>query len=351
MNFRSISRLNYLGSLVVKEPQRLWRHLKFLAGGFFNPRYKRNAVIMCHTGGLGDNLMLTAVAREVKKRNPKALIHVITKFPAVFDRNPDVDFVSRKPKGQFPWMRPFRVDYTLDFPWKEHLLHSMCRCLNIPGQIELRTHIFPEVEDWEFAERLISELGAAPVVLARGSSVKTCDKKVWPLNLWRRLAKDLLRFTPVVDIGSGGSALDVSDPTYRSLLGKTSLHQMAALLGKSKALITMDSGPYHVAAAFGLPTVCILGGVIPPAAIQYPNAKVLTNRPDCCDCWTVRECSRNLECLVNIPVEQVLLALDELCPNLRANPSEKLQPINLSSANNDGKLIFNGSTEPVRLQG
>src|SRR5881392_849488 len=119
MNLQTVAGLKYVAAFVMDEPARLWRYSRSWIGGRLYPRYKRPAVILPTTGGLGDNLMFTTVAREVRKRNPDALIHVITHLPEVFERNPDVDFVSRKTSGNFPWLRPFRVSYNLGFPWRE----------------------------------------------------------------------------------------------------------------------------------------------------------------------------------------------------------------------------------------
>jgi len=276
-------------------------------------------VILPTTGGLGDTLMLTTVAREVRKRNPGTLIHVITKVPAVFDRNPDVDFVSRKNAGTFAWQRPLRVSYNLGFPWQKHFIYSLCADVNLTSQVGLRTYIFPAEADWAFADKITEELQEAPIIIARTGGVTNYDKKVWPLNHWSELVNRLISSGPVVDVGVAGKPLEIASPRYLSLLGQTTLHQLAALIARAKALVTVDSGPNHIAAAFDTPTVCILGGVFPPEAIRYPHTKVLINRPDCCDCWPIRGCPRNLECLTNIKVESVLNELNE---SMRIRPGK-----------------------------
>lgn len=317
MRFQIFTKLKFLTRLVLGEPARVLRYSKFWISGRLYPRFKRTAVILCSSGGLGDELMLTAVAREVRKRNPDALIHVIARIPEVFDRNPYVNLVSRRPRESVPWLRPFMVRNSPGFPWHRHFLHCLCEKVNITDHIELRTYIFPDERDQAYADKVVSELGAAPILLARTSDSAQTFRKIWPLSSWQRLAGELINLAPVVDIGLSGMALDIPATGYRNLVGKTTIHQLAALMGRAKALITMDSGPNHLAAAYELPTVCLLGGVFPPVAIRYPRTKVLVNRPDCCDCWPLKACSRNLECLVNISVEDVLKALDEICPGIR----------------------------------
>jgi ADP-heptose:LPS heptosyltransferase len=311
----SIKNLKLLTRLAWEDPKRVTRNTRLLVGGRFSPRYKRSAVILTNSGGWGDVVMLTAVAREVRKRNPGALIHVITGRTPVFDRNPDVDSVKRLPRPDVPWRPEFKVQYQHQFPWRRHFLYSMCGCVDIRDNIALRTYVYPDVTDYAYADQIVSKLGAPPVVLSRqGKSGE--GKKCWPLAHWTLLAKELLEYLPVVETGLANEALPIVHPRYQSVLGGTSFHQLAALISRAKAVITLDTAPIHIAAAFGVPTVCLLGGVFPPEAIRYPNSRILVNRPDCCDCWESGKCARDLECMSHIGVGEVLQALREACPEM-----------------------------------
>ena len=44
-----------------------------------------------------------------------------------------------------------------------------------------------------------------------------------------------------------------------NLAGKTSFHALAALLSRSTAMFTVDSGPMHLAAALGIPCIALFG--------------------------------------------------------------------------------------------
>ncbi|HYG35803.1 MAG TPA: glycosyltransferase family 9 protein, partial [Clostridia bacterium] len=309
---RFVTRLKFLGKLVLDEPERIARQALFFCSGVVYPRYKRASVILPCSGGMGDNLMLTCVAREIRRRNQDTWIHVLTRMPAIFERNPDIDFVSLCPRGMRSRLRPFHVRYHHDFPWKEHFLETMCRCVGIKSNIQFRTYIYPEEKDYAFADRVIAELGDRPVLLARSAGKHGGFRKLWPINHWAQTVERLGNSVPVLDVGGEGLSLQVGRKNYRSLLGGTTVHQLAALMSRARALITVDTGPNHLASAFGLPTVCILGGVFPPEAIRYPYTRVLVNRPACCDCWPEKECTQNLKCLNSISVDEVLAALAEV---------------------------------------
>ena len=115
---------------------------------------------------------------------------------------------------------------------------------------------------------------------------------------WKELIPRLLTSHPVLEIGSHeGDPLEIDSTDYLDLRGKTSVHQLASLLKRSLIYLGCDSGPLHVAACWSLPSVCILGGRIPPIAIQYPNVHSIVNRPSCADCWNTGPCKHDLKCM------------------------------------------------------
>lgn len=289
-------------------PKRIWDSFAFRIGKFLYPRYKRPVVILFrYTKALGDNLMLTTVAREVRKRNPNAIIHVITGLPEIFERNPDVDFVSPEPDRPIPGLGRYLIRYEHRFPWKKHFLHYCVECVDIKGHIELRTYIYPSEADREWAKSIIQRLdGQRPILVNRIAGPRNRDKKNWPTEYWIELIRKLLEQWPVVDIGKSMDAtLDFQSPNWLDLRGQTTIHQMAALMEQSLLLIGPDSGPLHLAPACGLPALVILGGSFPPVAIQYPGCRVLVSRPPCCDCYEQGPCLFDFRCLWDITPEMV----------------------------------------------
>jgi ADP-heptose:LPS heptosyltransferase len=126
----------------------------------------------------------------------------------------------------------------------------------------------------------------------------------------------------VVLIGGPGDK-DKMDSTFQglgdrvhNLAGQTSLKSLAAVFKRGDCLITNDSGPMHLAVAVGLPVIAFFGPSNPlrtgPYGWQNENGqnKVLCSRISCVPCYK-RECSHK-ECLMNISVDQVLGALEEL---------------------------------------
>lgn len=104
------------------------------------------------------------------------------------------------------------------------------------------------------------------------------------------------------------------------LSGRLSLGGLQALLLTADAFVSNDSGPMHLGAALGTPTVGLFG---PETPVMYrplgERVRVLYAPPPCSPCINVHNnkfavCWRGRpECLMNLSVEQVLSAVsDEL---------------------------------------
>jgi len=64
------------------------------------------------------------------------------------------------------------------------------------------------------------------------------------------------------------------------------LRQSAAILEQSDGLITVDSGPLHMAATFNIPTIALFGPIDYRARCKgYPNTTVVASDLDCVPCW------------------------------------------------------------------
>ncbi len=97
-----------------------------------------------------------------------------------------------------------------------------------------------------------------------------------------------------------------------NLVGRVSLRQSAALLRTCSVFVGGDSGLGHLAAACGIPVVCLFSGANEPEVWRPwgDRVKVLGARPDCSPCKAQR-CSRTdgYFCMDDIRVEDVLEAV------------------------------------------
>jgi len=129
-----------------------------------------------------------------------------------------------------------------------------------------------------------------------------------------------------------------------STAGELSAGMLAALLSQAELVISNDSGPMHLAAALGAPTVGLFGPETPvmytPLGVQ---AVALYRPPPCSPCINVHDNKvasciwGEPQCLVNVPVDEVLDAARavrrgatfELTPRAAPSPSaaEDVEPV------------------------
>jgi len=96
------------------------------------------------------------------------------------------------------------------------------------------------------------------------------------------------------------------------LSGKTSLEMLIGVLAESSLMITNDSGPMHIAAALGVPTVAIFGSTDEKATGPYgPRTRIVKHPVDCSPCL-LRECPIDHRCMNLVTVDDVCRAAREL---------------------------------------
>ena len=141
--------------------------------------------------------------------------------------------------------------------------------------------------------------------------------KRWPLENWLELIHRLLYELPekvhLVLVGAnkdldsyfGSRALS---KRVHSTIGKTSLGQLETVLHRSRGLITMDSGPGHIAAALEKPVWVLWAGVARKERWK-PRGKdvfILENRVDCAPCIRFVCPLDDHPCLTGLTVEKVV---------------------------------------------
>ncbi len=164
----------------------------------------------------------------------------------------------------------------------------------------------------------------------------------WGSEKFCSLARELLQSYPtgriIVHCGPGErddarsleSSLD--DPRVRSLADVDTLPfgLSKALLRRASVVITTDSGPRHIAAAFGTPTV-VLHGPMDPRLGMSDHENLIELRKDlpCSPCGR-RICPlKHHDCMVELSVHDVARATSELLA--RISNTDEAHPLNLEN--------------------
>jgi heptosyltransferase II len=115
----------------------------------------------------------------------------------------------------------------------------------------------------------------------------------------------------VVILGAKGEELlgkDIASRIGRQsivLSGATTIRELMAVVKRCRLLITNDTGPMHIAAAFGVPIVAIFGPTDARTTAPYGQERsVVRETVDCAPCL-LRDCPIDHRCMTRIPVDRV----------------------------------------------
>ncbi|MCG9131252.1 lipopolysaccharide heptosyltransferase II [Candidatus Poribacteria bacterium] len=329
-------------------------------------------ILVCQTGGwIGDMVLLTPALRALKRTYPESHLTLLLR-PLVMDlmkTHPYVDtcIVDTKNRGRYrslaelmrrirraafdvavvlhptsfrnallPFLArvPVRVGTNVngrgmlltascEDDTSVHEVHRYLRVLQllaidtVPDALEFwhtdtdaqTIQELLETEDVSSTDRLI--------VLNLGTTWRT---KQWNIANFAAVIEQITHLAPDVRIVLTGSsnelalveALPTSLPII-NLIGKTSILQLGALLERCEVCLTCDSGPMHIAAAVGTPTVALFGPTSPARHKPYGTGHTTIEKPvECRPCYK-RTCHRQNAlhlCMTEISIAEVVKALE-----------------------------------------
>ena len=180
---------------------------------------------------------------------------------------------------------------------------------------EVRFPVAVSERDRAAAEALLAregvQEGRAFVAFAIGAN---WPNKRWPVEHFAALADRLYRahYVPVL---VGGGRLDetlaqdimaASEIPPVNLVGHTNLKQLAHIFTRAALVLGGDTGPVHLAAGLGTPTVMLMGPTDANRNGPYGQQEnaIEVDRP-CRACWK-RACPKGLDCLTAITPEMVV---------------------------------------------
>jgi heptosyltransferase-2 len=341
-------------------------------------------VLVVQTGFLGDQVLSTPLARELRRRHPAAEIALVTTPPlaSLLASQPWIDavHVHVKRPGLASLPRAARLGRRLarerfDVALVAHRSHRSALIARI-SRAPRRVGFAGAPGAWGYTERivydrtrhacerylsLLAPLGCDPSTAAadpclvvprraterardllaahevRAGETRLCiaPGSVWPTKRWteqgfaavaREAAARGMRPVLVgsaddaplcsrIAAGAAGGAVSVA--------GLTTVDELAGVLQDAAALVGNDSGPAHLAAAVGTPTVTVFGATAP--ALGYvprgSAGRIVEEGALAC-----RPCSRHggtrcplghFRCMRDVGPERVLRALDELLEEQR----------------------------------
>ncbi len=201
-------------------------------------------------------------------------------------------------------------------------VHAVERYLALAAAVDaceaVRDFTIPLTEsDREAASAFLADVPRPCVVLHPAARWET---KLWEVERWRDLAVAMAATgLGVVFTGSAADTPLVAamcaglTPAPRSLAGRLSLKHLAAVLERADLMITVDSGPMHVAGAMGTRVLALFGPTDPARTGPLGSGRVLQRPLPCSPCLR-RRCriADTRRCMRDLEVNEVVAAAAEL---------------------------------------
>ncbi len=335
-------------------------------------------ILVVRVGALGDTLMVTPLVRMLRERHPAAEVDFLCSDLAapLLELNPGLSrlFALRHRNMPLPLslekrrlVREFRTrDYDLavllesahryrvllesarlrvirsfaDAPF-DPMRHAIENNLNVagipdPGNDDLNMNLTLAPEDELAAERVLQGLPRPLIGVHTGwgpqgrKSRQAQRLRGWSLHSFLQLIRRLVIHDDVgvVLTGSAEDARDtellcsrLAGAQVRSIAGRTRVRELAAVIKRLDLLISVDSGPCHIAAALGTPLVVLWG----PGRLEqtrplssFTPIRIVRHVVPCAPCQSTplqKSCRRNV-CMELISPEEVFAEAQCLLPAL-----------------------------------
>lgn len=288
----------------------------------------RSVTFLHHREALGDTLMLSALARGLKKVRPDIHIGVVCRRPELFLHNPHID----ENRGWHLWRSGCTVGakynakdlagplHAVEIQWRS--LWRELAAARFPGVTEgdvppldgLHPELFLTDDELSGARVRLGTPRNKPIVLiGSGGKLKPTHNREWGASNYQAIADALAPHVALAQI-SGEEALRARGEALFDLRN-IPVREAAALFATCDAMLVQEGGLMHVARAVNAPCVSIFGGFVLPRQTGYAQQTNFFATPDCSPCIPTLKNCYHLKCMIDITPRAVLEALAE---NIRA---------------------------------
>jgi ADP-heptose:LPS heptosyltransferase len=256
--------------------------------------------------GIGDELLLSAVAREIRRERPDARVWIRGRhgfrYPAYVECG---QAPSQARRVETIYQNPTLYGPGAHSPYPGHLVEQMLAKFTLDTGIAVRAEdLRPELE----GPRWKPSAPARRSVVLHSKPNPRLSSKDWGHKRWESLCGLLHKDgVEILQVGAPGEPLL---PYARDLRG-TAVSDLQEVLAQAGAVVSVVGFLMHLAAATGTPAVVIYGGREHPAIDGYPDQIHLGSEALACKGrWGCHlgpdlDCPHAMKCMESIPPEWV----------------------------------------------
>jgi len=207
--------------------------------------------------------------------------------------------------------RVHHVDYYLE----------MLKSFGITGDEKRQLLCLTETER-ESARMRLAEAGIAPgdyLIGINPGAAYGSAKRWYPerfaaagAELARRWGGKLLIFGGPGEVAIAQDIEAALNGKCLNLAGTLSVRELLALIERCDFFISNDSGPMHIAAAFGVPLVAIFGSTDHRTTYPFSDNSMVVRKEVACAPCLKRECPIDHRCMTEVQAEDVVAAAEQV---------------------------------------
>jgi len=236
---------------------------------------------------------------------------------------------GRTPLLTAHWKRPRPGGKKAPYPTKWYFL-DLVAGLGAMGAGRVRLPLTPAQR--EAADRWLTDSGVEPgqPVLAMCVGAAFGPSKLWPAEYFAQVSDVFTRShgsrTVVLcapgeeEVGARVRAA-AEEPLIDTGLAPLTVDLLKAVIARARVLLTNDTGPRHIAAAFRVPVVCLMGPTDPTYTDTDLDEQVVLSVPgiECAPCH-LKVCPIDHRCLVRLTPDHAIEAVTVAWDQPRAEP-------------------------------
>ena len=192
----------------------------------------------------------------------------------------------------------------------DYYLHMLEQCGVTTGDKQQQLALLPDEVQWAVDNMPRGRYAVINPGAAYGSAKRWIPERFAEVadQLADRYGLSIVLSGGPAEIEIGADIAKIMQTPHKNVIGKTSVRQMMAALAGSSLMITNDSGPMHVAAAFAVPMVAIFGPTDHTTTSPWgTRSQIVRHAVECSPCM-LRQCPIDHRCMQRVTVEDVLFA-------------------------------------------
>jgi len=258
--------------------------------------------------GKGDDIMITAKAKRLKKENPNCDIVVgsngTEEWSRIYENNPNITKL-KDVKRKIIWCetkpRPYIALYTDPIHDANKAKIKFIPQRPKPGELFLTN------EEINIADQKLQNLCNIAYIEPNVKGKISANNKDWGFEKWQAIV-DAFPDITFIQAGKPGSKILNGVHFFETQI----IREALALLSKAEIYLGHEGGMHHASAAFNIPGVVIYGGFTSPQQTGYDIHTIFYIDDPESPCGSQEVCEHCRRCMEQITVEQVMNAVKDI---------------------------------------